>query len=213
MCQRILAPYRAHRKRPTCQIVPVCVCVEVHAKCCQGWKMHFPFDFNFLISIGKCVRRVGDKLARKPLTAAISLFFGFLITDDFLQRCILKNCWSGQRRSSAAAAAAAAAASQLSVCRVPRSQAELETHLMLWAVADVDLSVCLPSDSCLPAAGCLLFSPGLPPCLSMPRFVCCHRASYFSNSFQLVLLLLHPCLPTAFNSSDDGSCCTVSLID
>lgn len=56
-----------------------------------------------------------------------------------------------------------------------------------WSVSQ------LPYDSCLLSAASCLFSlvclpSSLPLCLCC-RFVCCHRASYFSNSFQLVPLL------------------------
>lgn len=65
----------------------------------------------------------------------------------------------------------------ISCCRLSRWR---------WSVSQ------LPYDSCLLSAASCLFSlvclpSSLPPCLCC-RFVCCHRASYFSNSFQLVPL-------------------------
>lgn len=106
---------------------------------------------------------------------------------------------------------AAAAASQLSVCRVPRSQAELETHLMLWAVS---MTLICQSTALwlLPAVCCLLFillSASLPPSLfvyaAVLSVVIAHRISVivfssspsfpslFTYSFQLIWwwIMLH----------------------
>lgn len=81
--------------------------------------------------------------------------------------------------------------------RADRKLSPMETHLMLWAVRRADLSA---EKDLLPAVRPIVSDGSV---LSVVI-----AASYFNNSFSSAMFVY------SFQPlTDDGSCCTVSLID